>query len=133
MAQSGFKSWNAYQESFRLANSIYRMSKQFPKEERFSLTDQIRRSSRSICANLAECYSKRRYVNHYLSTLTICIGENAETQVWCEFAYQAGYIDEAARDKYIQEYEKLGCLLSAMERNYKKFVRPHPTKLMDKL
>jgi four helix bundle protein len=71
---------------------IYELSKLFPAEEKYSLTDQIRRSSRSVCANIAESYRKRRYVNHFISKLTDSDAENSETNVWLEFALQCGYI-----------------------------------------
>lgn len=75
-----------YQKSFALAMNIFEVSKNFPPEEKYSLTDQIRRSSRSVTANLAEATRKRRYVNYFISKLTDCDAENAETQVWLEFA-----------------------------------------------
>jgi four helix bundle protein len=77
-----------YKESFDLAMQIFRESKSFPKEERYSLTDQVRRSSRSICANLAEAWRKRRYEGSFISKLSDAEAEAAETQVWIEFAIE---------------------------------------------
>jgi four helix bundle protein len=77
---------------------IFEVSKQFPKEETYSLTDQMRRSSRSVCSNLAEAWRKRRYEGAFISKLSDCEGEAAETQVWLEFAVKCKYMkrDEAA-------------------------------------
>ena len=80
-----FRELIAYQKSFELAMEIFEISKQFPTEEKFSLTDQIRRSSRSVSANIAKAYRKRRYVNHFISKLTDSDAENSETNVWLEF------------------------------------------------
>jgi four helix bundle protein len=81
MHNQGFKELMAYIKAFKLANDIYAVSSRFPKEEKYSLTDQIRRSSRSVCANLAEAYRKRDYPKHYFLKLTDCQGENSETLV----------------------------------------------------
>jgi four helix bundle protein len=87
-----------YQKAFDVAMRIFELSKSFPKEETYSLTDQIRRSSRSVCANLAEAWRKRRYEKSFVSKLCDSEGEAAETQVWLEFAVHCGYIqrDDAA-------------------------------------
>lgn len=76
----------AYKKSFALAMEVFEISKKFPKEERYSLTDQIRRSSRSVSANIAESYAKRRYPKHFVSKLTDGDGENLGTQTWLEFS-----------------------------------------------
>jgi four helix bundle protein len=83
-----------YKLAFQIAVEIYKMSKSFPKEETYSLTDQIRRSSRSVCANLAEAFRKRKYPKHFVSKLTDSESEAAETQVWLDFALEFSYIDE---------------------------------------
>ena len=88
-----FKELLAYQKAFMLAMEIFEVSKTFPKDEKYALTDQIRRSSRSVSANIAEAYRKRRYVNHFISKLTDSDAENSETNVWLEFALQCNYID----------------------------------------
>jgi four helix bundle protein len=87
-----------YQKAFDAAMQIFEVSKQFPKEETYSLTDQMRRSSRSVCSNLAEAWRKRRYEGAFISKLSDCEGEAAETQVWLEFAVKCKYMkrDEAA-------------------------------------
>ena len=87
-----------YQKAFDTAMRIFELSKSFPREETYSLTDQIRRSSRSVCANLAEAWRKRRYQKAFISKLSDSESEAAETQVWLEFAVKCGYMerDEAA-------------------------------------
>lgn len=81
-----------YQKAFDSAMSIFELSKSFPSEERYSLTDQMRRSSRSVCANLAEAWRKRRYEAHFISKLSDAESEAAETQVWIEFAVKCKYL-----------------------------------------
>jgi four helix bundle protein len=83
-----------YQMAFKVAMQIFDESKSFPIEERYSLTDQVRRSSRSVCANLAEGWRKRRYEASFLSKLSDAEAEAAESQVWLEFASQCGYLKE---------------------------------------
>ncbi len=85
---------NVYQMAFEVAMNIFHESRSFPIEERYSLTDQIRRSSRSVCANLAEAWRKRRYEASFFSKLSDAEAEAAETQVWLEFAFQCGYLKE---------------------------------------
>ena len=83
-----------YQKSFEVAMEIYKISFQFPSEEKYSLTDQIRRSSRSVSANISEAWGKRRYPKSFVSKLTDAEGEARETQTWLEFSYQCNYIEE---------------------------------------
>ena len=104
----------AYRAAYKLAMEIFRASKSWPLEERYSLTDQIRRSSRSVCANLAEAWSKRRYIAHFTSKLTDSDGENLETQTWLNFARNCGYVDEAAFNAFIEASEEVGRLLGGM-------------------
>lgn len=92
---------DVYKRSFDAAMDIFRLTNSFPKEERYALTDQIRRSSRSVSANLAEAWRKRRYEKAFISKLSDSEGEAAETQVWLEFAVECGYLDaEKARTLY---------------------------------
>jgi four helix bundle protein len=104
----------AYRAAYALAMEIFRASKAWPAEERYSLTDQIRRSSRSVCANLSECWSKRRYVAHFTSKLTDADGENLETQTWLNFAHDCGYFAEADFTRLISASEEVGRLLGGM-------------------
>ena len=84
---------------------IFEVSKQFPSEEKYSLTDQIRRSSRSVCANLREAWAKRRYPAHFTSKLTDCDGENSETDSWLDFALDCGYLSGQVHDELSAECE----------------------------
>ena len=83
-----------YQLAFKVAVEIYQLSKSYPKEETYSLTDQIRRSSRSVCANIAEAFRKRKYPKHFVSKLSDSEAEAAETQVWIDFAKEFNYITQ---------------------------------------
>ena len=85
-----------YQKAFDTAMDLFELSKRFPKEETYSLTDQIRRCSRSVCANLAEAWRKRRYPAAFVCKLCDSEGEAAETQVWIEFAVKCGYLESEA-------------------------------------
>lgn len=96
-----------YQTAFNLAMKIFQESKSFPKEERYSLTDQVRRSSRSVCANLAEAWRKRRYEASFLSKLSDAEAEGAETQVWLEFAVQCGYLEVEVGQELSASYDNI--------------------------
>jgi four helix bundle protein len=116
-----FRELMGYKKAMDLSMEIFILSKSFPSEERYSLTDQVRRSSRSVCANMAEAYRKRRYTNHFISKLTDCDAENSETNVWLEFALKCGYITE---EKYLFLTEKnteIGKLINYMINNPEKF------------
>ena len=102
-----------YQLAFSAAMRLFEVSKQFPVEERYSLTDQIRRSSRSVCANLAEAWRKRRYEAAFVAKLNDCEAEAAETQVWLKFAVKCNYLDrEKGRELYGLYNRVLGGLVS---------------------
>ena len=111
----------AYKKGFQLAMDIYNLSKKFPKEETFSLTDQVRRSSRSVCANLSEAYKKRRYQKHFISKLTDCDAENAETQTWLEFSLACEYITSKNYNELYNKSIEVSKLLSYMILNPEKF------------
>src|SRR5580698_5935909 len=89
-----FRELKVYQMSFDAARQISLISMKFPKEETYSLTDQIRRSSRSVCVNIGEGYRKRIYPKHFSSKMTDADGEATETSIWLDFALDCGYIDE---------------------------------------
>lgn len=110
-----------YQKSFELAMDIFQVSKGFPKDERFSLTDQIRRSSRSTVANIAEAYRKRRYQKHFVSKPSDCDAENAETQTWLLFAFSCNYIKEEHYAHLLRKSEEIGKLIFYMMNNPHKF------------
>lgn len=116
-----FQDLLAYQKSFALAMKIFEITKLFPKDEIYSLTDQIRRSSRSVPANIAESYRKRIYPRHFHSKLTDSDAENSETQVWIEFAYKCNYISIEIHKTLISESEEVGKLINYMILSPQKF------------
>lgn len=118
---AGFTELMAYKKAFELAMNIFHISKRFPKEETYSLTDQIRRSSRSVCANLAESYRKRRYPAHFISKLTDCDAENSETQTWLQFSLSCNYISETEFNALTENSLEVGKLLNFMIENPDKF------------
>ncbi|MEO6347467.1 MAG: four helix bundle protein [Aquaticitalea sp.] len=116
-----FQDLLAYKKSFNLAMEIFELSKAFPKEETYSLTDQIRRSSRSVAANISESYRKRRYPNHFISKLTDSDAENSETQTWLEFALRCKYITKENFNKLTQDSDEFSKLINFMIQNPDKF------------
>lgn len=96
-----------YQRAFAAAIEVFALSKAFPREERYSLTDQVRRSSRSVCGNLAEAWRRRRYPAAFLNKLNECEGEAAETQVWLHFAVECGYLSKDSARKLYSEYDDI--------------------------
>lgn len=121
-----FKELIAYKKGFQLAMTIFEISKSFPKEEKYSLTDQIRRSSRSTCANLAEAYRKRIYPKHFISKLTDSDDENSETNVWLDFAKECGYISYEQYNSLHAETLEIGKLINFMIKNPNKFGSNNP-------
>ena len=111
----------AYKKSFSLAMKIFEVSKSFPKEEKYSLTDQIRRSSRSVSANISEAYRKRQYPKHFVSKLTDSDAENSETLTWLLFALECKYIDKNTFDNLSSENSEVGKLINYMINNPGKF------------
>jgi four helix bundle protein len=109
-----FKELNVYRTAFDAAFSVFEMSKRFPRDERYSLTDQVRRSSRSICANIAEAWRKRRYPASFVSKLSDADAEAAETQVWLDIALRCGYIDATAHDELADRYDHICAQLVKM-------------------
>jgi len=110
-----------YQAAFSSAMDIFRLSERFPKEEKYSLTDQIRRSSRSVCSNLAEGWHKRRYLAAFIHKLTDSVQEASETQTWLEFSLACGYIDKIVFDLHFEHYEHIIAQLLTMQRKAKSF------------
>lgn len=109
-----FRELIVYQKSRQLRREARRISVLFPKDEQFSLTDQIRRSSRSIGANIAESWAKRRYEKHFISKLTDSDGEQMETQHWIETALECGYIDQKTSAQLITTCLEIGRMLNGM-------------------
>ena len=116
-----FQDLLAYQKAFSSAMKIFEISKSFPSDEKYSLTDQIRRSSRSVAANIAEAYRKRVFPRHFYSKLTDSDAENSETQVWLEFALRCNYISEQLYIDLITESDEVGRLLNYMILNPSRF------------
>ena len=108
------KDLNVYRAAYELAMKVFELSKRFPPEERFALTSQIRRSSRSICLNLREAWAKRRYQAHFISKLTDCDGENAETDSSLDFAKDCGYITPEQHGELTSLCQKIGKMLGSM-------------------
>lgn len=120
---SGFRDLKVYQLSYNLALEIFEESKSFPLEERFSLTDQIRRASRSVAANIAEGYRKKQYPRMFISKLADADGEATETQVWLDFAVDCGYLISERQDKLTSGYEEVGRMLGGMIKHPENFQR----------
>ncbi len=112
-----------YKKAFETAMEIYHISKVFPQEEKYSLTDQIRRSSRSICANLAEGWRKRRYKAVFVNKLSDAAQEAAETQTWLEFALRCSYLDESLFRRLDDNLEHIFAMLSTMEKKVQTFCK----------
>ena len=110
-----------YKKAFQLAMEIFEMTKHFPKEEKYSLIDQIRRSSRSVCACIAEGYRKRRYTAHFVAKTSDGDMENSETQVWLQFRVECKYINEDVYKDKLAKSEEIGRLLSDMINNPGKY------------
>jgi four helix bundle protein len=118
----GHKDLKTYQLAADLAMKVFRLSKAFPPDERYSLTSQIRRSSRSVAANLAEGFRKRQYPNMFVSKLADSDGEATETQVWLDFACKCGYLTSDEHEKLITAYEDLGKMLGRMMAEPERFI-----------
>jgi four helix bundle protein len=116
------KDLKVYQKAYSLAMEIYQLSKSWPSEEKYSLTDQIRRASRSVCSNLREAWAKRRYEAHFISKLTDSDGENSETDTWLDFALDCGYLDPSDHLRLTAECRKIGSMLGSMLNKPKAFL-----------
>jgi len=114
-----------FQQSFKAAVTIFEVSKSFPKEERYSLTDQIRRSSRSVCANISEAFRKRYYINSFISKISDSEAEAAETQVWIKFSLYFSYINLEKYKELMQEYDNIIGKLVMMRTNPEKWSIDH--------
>jgi four helix bundle protein len=117
----GFRDLKVYQLAFELAMEIFQESKSFPKEERYSLTDQIRRASRSVAANIGEGYRKKLYPRMFVSKMADADGEATETQVWLDFAVSCDYLSLERHQKLVEGYEEVGRMLGGMIAHPEKF------------
>ncbi|MBK7133846.1 MAG: four helix bundle protein [Bacteroidales bacterium] len=116
-----YKDLIVYQKAYKLAMEIFEFSKGFPKEEKFSLTDQIRRSSRSVTSNIAEAWAKRRYEKSFISKLTDSLGEEFETEVWIDYCKDCGYLQKDIYEELIKEYLEVKKILVSMINNHYKW------------
>ena len=115
MFAEDFKQLRVYQRAFKAAMQLFEMTKSWPKEEKYSLTDQVRRSSRGVCENIAEAWFKRRYPKHFVSKISDAGSEAAETLVWLDFAVACGYMEEHEAEVLREEYRGiLGGLVKMM-------------------
>ena len=119
---STYKDLFAFRKAFELAMKIFEISKRFPKEETYSLTDQIRRSSRSVCTNFAEAFRRKKYPAHFLSKLADSDAENAETDVWLDFARECKYITDAEYRELKADRDEVGRLLGDIIKNPQKYM-----------
>jgi len=117
-----YRDLRVYENSISAAMEIFNISKNFPREEQYSLVDQVRRSSRSVSANLAEAWRKRRYKKAFLAKLNDCESEAAETRVWLEFANRCGFIDREKLLELDDNYEHILRQISRMIKDNQKWV-----------
>src|SRR6266516_534470 len=111
-----------YKKAYELAMQIFYESRSFPKEEQYSLTDQIRRSSRSVCSNLREAWAKRRYEAHFVSKLTDSDGENGEIETWLDFAYDCGYLPKRDHALFTERCREVGAMLGSIINDPSSFI-----------
>ncbi len=122
MVAKSAKELRVYQQAYALAMEIFDLSKAWPKEETYSLTDQVRRSSRSVCANLKEAWAKRRYVAHFISKLTDADAENSETGTWLDFALDCQYLPKEQHERLSQRCQEIGGMIGTMLKSAPTFV-----------
>ena len=117
----GHRDLKVYQLAYSLAMHIFKESKTFPQEERYSLTSQIRRSSRSVAANIAEGFRKRQYPSMFMSKLADSDAEATETQVWLDFARDCGYLSTERHKELVARYEEIGMMVHSMIEHPERF------------
>lgn len=129
MEPKTFKDLTVYKKAFKLAMEIFELSKTFPREEKYSLTDQIRRSSRSVTVCIAEAYRKRNYEAYFISKTSDADMENSETRVWLDFALACNYIDPQIKDRLDSCSSEIGKLLNHMIEHPDKYRRISKVKV----
>ena len=117
-----YKDLEAFKKAYALAMEIFEISKSFPPEEKYSLTDQVRRSSRSVCTNFGEAYRRRKYPAHFVSKLTDSDAENTETEIWIKFAFDCKYINEEVSIELKNRIAEVGRMLGHMINNPEKYL-----------
>lgn len=124
MAQiNSFRDLIVYQKGYKSAMEIFKISKSFPRDEKYSLTDQVRRSSRSVTACIAESWAKQMYIKHFVSKLTDALGEEYETEVWLDYSRDCNYIDDSIHARLTAEYDEVRKILIHMINNPEKFCK----------
>jgi four helix bundle protein len=121
MAYRGYRDLTVFQMAYELALKIHQVTKSFPIEEKYSLVDQIRRSSRSVPANLAEAWKKRRYKKAFINKLVDCSGEAGETEVWLDLSKDLGYLEKSTHRELTEKYDEVGRILASMMDKADKF------------
>jgi four helix bundle protein len=116
-----FRDLEVYQLAFSAAMKIFELTKNFPKEEMYCLVDQIRRSSRSVCSNIAEAWQKRQYIGVFKNKITDAMQEASETQCWLDFSLACQYISKEQFEELDNEYKRINAMLRSMDKNAKKF------------
>jgi four helix bundle protein len=118
-----FKDLIVYQKAYKLAMEIFEITKNFPKEEQYSLTDQIRRSSRSVTTCIAESWARRRYVKSFVNKLIDALGEENETEVWIDYSFDCKYISEETHIHLLTGYDEVRKMLISMINNPEKWCK----------
>ena len=121
MELHGFKDLIVYKKSYKLAIDLFYVTKDFPKDEKFSLTDQIRRSSRSVPVNIAESWAKRKYTKAFVNKITDALGEEFETEVWLKMSLDFSYLIQKVYDEFSMEYDEVRKMLISIMNNPEKF------------
>jgi four helix bundle protein len=111
---NSFRDLIVYQKAYKLAMEIFEVSKSFPKEEKYSLTDQMRRSSRSVTSNIAEAWARKRYLKSFVNKLTDSLGEEYETEVWLDYSRDTKYITALKHSELMSEYDEVRKMLISM-------------------
>jgi len=117
----GFRELIVYQKAYKLAMEVFEVSKRFPKEETYSLTDQIRRSSRSVSSCIAESWAKRKYIRVFVNKLTDSLGEEYETEGWLDYSFDCKYITKEEHHHFISEYDEVRKILISIINNPEKW------------
>jgi four helix bundle protein len=118
---NGFRDLKVYQLAYKLAMDVFHITKAFPKDEKYSLTDQIRRSTRSVPANIAEAWKKRQYPKSFISKIVDASGEAGETEVWLDVSKDAGYLQAEKYDELITSYAEVNRMLYGMLSKHERF------------
>ena len=131
MAADNFRNLTVYKKAFALAMKIFETTRSFPAHEKFSLTDQIRRSSRSVCSCIGEAYRKKHYEGYFVKKSSDADGENTETRVWLDFSLACKYITKDVWSELESEAQAVGRLLNHMIANPEKYLRPSDIKKLE--